>query len=93
MRVLALALGPDGSVYVGDNGTRTVRVFSDEGDFEAELGGRGPREVTAIEGFYLGEVVLPRRFRAEAVDGPFVVGVWMDDLDVEYVLRFEAVPR
>lgn len=44
------------------------------------------------EGTYLGQVTLPPRFRAEAVDGLAVTGVWADDFDVEYVIRYRAVP-
>lgn len=44
------------------------------------------------DGSYLGQVTLPPRFRAEAVDGLAVTGVWADDFDVEYVIRYRAVP-
>ena len=42
-------------------------------------------------GVFVGSVRLPARFRAEVVTGSEVVGVWADDLDVEYVVRYEIV--
>ena len=38
----------------------------------------------------LPDETLRARFRAEAVDDLSVVGVWMDEFDVEYVMRFEV---
>jgi hypothetical protein len=42
-------------------------------------------------GIFLGAIRLPRRFRPEAVDGLEVVGVFADDLDIEYAVKYRAV--
>ena len=64
------------------------------------LARKGSRIITRAEGIYLfdsdgtdlGRVTLPSRFRPEAVERLRVVGVWTDELDVEYVVRFEVLP-
>jgi hypothetical protein len=43
-------------------------------------------------GMFAGAVQLPARFRPEAVSGKTVIGVWADDNDVEFVIRYEARP-
>lgn len=42
------------------------------------------------EGRFLGQAELPPRFRPHQADGTAVVGVERDDLDVEYVVRYEV---
>src|SRR3954453_18591894 len=46
----APAVGPDGSVYVGDQLPHTIQVFGPDGTFRRELGaaGTGPGELTAV---------------------------------------------
>ena len=46
----AVAIGPDGSVYVGDQGSHVVQVFSPTGQFLREVGiaGTRPGELSAI---------------------------------------------
>ena len=46
----ASAVGPDGSVYVGDQLSHTIQVFGPDGSFRRELGaaGTGPGELTAV---------------------------------------------
>jgi sugar lactone lactonase YvrE len=39
----AIAIGPDGSVHVGDQGSRTVQVFAPDGTFLREVGSAGTR--------------------------------------------------
>src|SRR5215210_7746460 len=39
----AVAVGADGSVYVGDQGSRTVQVFGPDGAFRRDLGSAGTR--------------------------------------------------
>lgn len=59
--------------------------------------GRVPWEETVWDlfgpdGRFRGTVALPPRFRAYAVEGLQVVGVLLDALDVEHVVRLEATP-
>lgn len=42
------------------------------------------------DGVFRGRVTLPARFRAEAVRDRTVVGVWLDEFDVEYVVRYRV---
>lgn len=53
--ILALALGPDGRIFVGNNGSASVRVFDRDGTFLAEYGGQGegPSEI-----FMLNDLVV-----------------------------------
>jgi tripartite motif-containing protein 71 len=46
----AVAIGPDGSVYVGDQGSHVVQVFGSDGVFRREVGiaGTRPGELSAI---------------------------------------------
>jgi tripartite motif-containing protein 71 len=46
----AVAVGPDGSVYVGDQGSHVVQVFSPDGRFLREVGisGTGPGQLTSV---------------------------------------------
>ncbi len=48
----ASAVGPDGSVYVGDQLSHTVQVFSPDGTFLREIGvaGSGPGQLSAVGG-------------------------------------------
>src|SRR3954451_9174628 len=48
----AVAVGPDGAVYVGDQGSHTVQVFAPDGTFRGELGvaGTRPGELTSVGG-------------------------------------------
>lgn len=44
-----------------------------------------------VDGGLLGEVELPDRFRLHAVGGDWVLGVWRDEMDVEYVRMYGLV--
>ena len=94
---------PLGGILVSPEGSFWVEVVNPETLIEREAAqtfggfGRMPREETEwdlfdTEGQFLGTATLPARFRAEAVRGREVVGVWADELDVEYVIRYEAIP-
>src|SRR3954464_11608336 len=45
----AVAVGPDGSVYVGDQGSHVVQVFNAAGQFVRDVGiaGTGPGQLTS----------------------------------------------
>jgi hypothetical protein len=45
------------------------------------------------DGLYEGTVTLPARFRATAVRGDVVLGVYRDEADVEYVRAYRVVER
>src|SRR4051794_16317180 len=49
---LAVAVGPDGSVYVGDQYSHAVQVFGPDGTFRRELGAtaKGPGGLSSIGG-------------------------------------------
>lgn len=47
-------------------------------------------DVFDAEGRFLAAVELPARFRPAAVDGDRVTGVQLDDMDVEYVVRYRV---
>jgi hypothetical protein len=44
--------------------------------------------VFAPDGVWLGEVTLPDRFRPTQILAAEVLGVWRDDLDVEYARAY-----
>jgi DNA-binding beta-propeller fold protein YncE len=46
----AVAVGPDGSVYVGDQGSHSIQVFSPDGVFQRDIGVHGTRagQLTAV---------------------------------------------
>jgi tripartite motif-containing protein 71 len=48
----ATALGPDGSIYVGDQLSHVIQVFGPDGAFRREIGspGTGPGQLTAVGG-------------------------------------------
>src|SRR4051794_41842698 len=49
---LAVAIGPDGSAYVGDQYSHAVQVFGPDGTFKRELGAtaKGPGGLSSIGG-------------------------------------------
>jgi hypothetical protein len=44
-----------------------------------------------VDGGLLGKVELPNRFRVHAVGSDWVLGVWRDDMDVEFVRLYELL--
>lgn len=90
-----LLVSPDGSFWVQVSDPTTL--IQREADQMFGMFGNMPQLETSWDlfdasGQYLGAVTLPARFRAEAVRGFEVVGVWADEFDVEYVVRYEAGP-
>ena len=67
----AVAVGPDGSVYVGDQGSHTVQVFGPDGAFRGDIGAAGtrPGQLTSV-----GAV-------AAAPDGTVLVGDGANRID------------
>ena len=85
--------GPEGSFWV-----QRIRRPSDlppelleNPDFQ-RLSGSSDWEVFDREGRYLGVVTLPERFTPYRTRGSSMLGVWLDELDVPYVMKLEVVP-
>ena len=47
--------------------------------------------VYAEDGHLLGEVAMPSGFEVLRIGGAYVLGLWKDDLGVEYVQMYELV--
>jgi len=47
--------------------------------------------VIGTDGRYLGEVLTPPRFRVHDIGEDWVLGVWRDELDVEYVRKYPLI--
>lgn len=61
----------------------------EDADFQ-RLSGSPEWEVFDRDGRYLGVVTLPRRFNPLRVRGREMLGVWSDELDVQYVVKLEV---
>lgn len=90
-----LLVSLDGSFWVQVSDPTTL-IQREADQMFGMLGGMPQTETSwdlfDVAGQYLGAVTLPSRFRAEAVRGFEVVGVWADAFDVEYVVKYEARP-
>jgi hypothetical protein len=92
----AMLLGAGGGVWL----LRNDLIAEDPVRAEWELFNTGARmgmaerplrwDVFDAEGRFLAAVELPARFRPAAVDGDRVTGVQLDDMDVEYVVRYRV---
>jgi hypothetical protein len=63
-----------------------VAEYSEERDDE------GTWSVFDSEGRFLGTVETPTGGRVQQIGGDFVLGVWRDELDVEYVRLYSSLP-
>ncbi|MFC1574867.1 6-bladed beta-propeller [Gemmatimonadota bacterium] len=84
-----LLAGPDETIWV--QRIQTTAEMAEEAEFinprNQSLG--GPEwEVFDKEGRYLGVVTLPDRYSPRRISGNHIYGVWRDELDVQYILRF-----
>lgn len=84
--------GPEGTIWV-----QRIRRPSDlppelleDPDFQ-RLSGSTEWELFNRGGRYLGVTTLPERFTPMRVRGESILGVWLDELDVPYVLKLEVV--
>jgi hypothetical protein len=48
-------------------------------------------DVFTPEGVWLGSVNTPNRFTIHQIANDFVLGVWRDDSDIEYIRMFNLV--
>jgi hypothetical protein len=60
-------------------------------DFNIQNVGSPEWEVFDAEGRYLGVVELPARFTPAKIMEDAVYGIWLDELDVQYVKRLRIV--
>jgi hypothetical protein len=93
--VAAVQQGPDDTYWVQRTRPASDIVGSIEPNLRSiELLQRmgGTRwDVFDSEGRFLGIVRMPDRFTARHFRGDFIYGIWMDDFDVEYVMRLRVV--
>lgn len=88
-----LLVSPDGSFWIERWDVQPPEYAGMQRTFG--FGTRVPSRETIWElfdqdGVFRGRVTLPARFRAEAVRDRTVVGVWLDEFDVEYVVRYRV---
>ncbi len=57
--------------------------------YEIEQGTATRWSIFDPDGRYLGDLTTPARFRVLEIGDDYVLGVWRDDLDVEYLRRYE----
>jgi len=78
--------GPDGTIWVQHLRPPSTLTPDEMAKFNPMSLGASTWDVLDAEGRYLGQVETPERFQPfEIVDGK-MIGVWRDDLDVQYVL-------
>ncbi|MEX0893457.1 MAG: hypothetical protein WEB88_14920 [Gemmatimonadota bacterium] len=94
----SMVVGADGSVWIRRNDqlhadvARTEWLFTLDREAAAGRGVDVPArwDVFDAEGRFLAAVELPARFTPHVVDGDRVTGVQLDDMDVEYVVRYRV---
>jgi hypothetical protein len=62
-------------------------------DYSQERDDEGTWSVFDPEGRFLGTVETPTGGRVQQIGGDFVLGVWRDELDVEYVRLYELIKQ
>jgi hypothetical protein len=82
-------VGPTGNLWV--QRIRSAKDMAGEAgeavEFDAQAVGSPEWEIYDTEGRYLGVVTLPDRFTPMTAAGDELYGIWLDDLDVQYVMR------
>jgi len=85
-------IGPGGDIWV--QRIRSARDMAEgaeeEVEFDAQAIGSPEWEIFDHEGRYLGVVTLPDRFTPMTADGNDLYGVWLDEFDVQYVMRVQV---
>lgn len=85
-------IGPEETIWA--QRIRTARDMAEaageEVEFNAQAIGSPEWEVFDAEGRFLGVVTMPDRFRPVNVEGDQIYGIWMDELDVQYVMRLQV---
>ena len=89
---VSMSIGPNGSIWV--QRLRPPAEVTEEEletyDMTQDIGSRD-WDVFAPGGRYLGVVTMPPRFVPRIILDGKIHGVWRDDLDVQYVMRFRIV--
>ena len=86
-----LGAGPSGSVWVQRIRSAADMAGGEDEDFDVQNVGSPEWEVFDAEGRYLGVVELPARFTPAKITEDAVYGIWLDELDVQYVKRLSIV--
>ncbi|MCK5651852.1 MAG: hypothetical protein KAJ42_10760, partial [Gemmatimonadetes bacterium] len=85
-------IGPGGDLWV--QRIRSARDMAagaeEEVEFDAQAIGSPEWEIFDHEGRYLGVVTLPDRFTPMTADGNDLYGMWLDEFDVQYVMRVQV---
>jgi hypothetical protein len=85
-------VSPEGMLWVQRTQMPSELSEQESTSFDATRGwGARQWDVFDPEGLYLGEVELPNRFEMMALRTDHVLGVWRDDLDVQYVKRLRIL--
>jgi hypothetical protein len=84
-----MAAGPDGTLWV-QRIRSAAQVVGSGASFSIDDVGSAEWEVFDAEGRYLGVVTFPVGFRPVRFHGDWVIGVWKDDMDIEYVMRLRV---
>ena len=85
-------VSPEGTLWVQRTQMPSELSEQESASFDP-TGGWGARQwdVFDSDGRYLGEVELPNRFEMMALRTDYALGVWRDDLDVQYVKRLRIL--
>lgn len=84
-----LAVGPMGTIWAQH--VQRVSDLGDEEDFGPDKLGAREWDVFDTHGRFLGVVTLPQRFTPVDFRADKIYGVWRDELDVQFVVRFRIV--
>lgn len=87
-----LFIGPEETLWVQRIRSARDMVGDTEEEFEfnAQDIGSPAWEVFDSQGRFLGVVTMPDRFRPVNVEGDYIHGIWLDELDVQYVMRLKV---
>ena len=81
-----LMAGPGGTILVQH--VQSADQISAGGTVDVQDLGAPNWDVFNAEGRYLGVLAFPARFNLIKIRGDHAYGVWRDDMDVQYVMRF-----
>jgi hypothetical protein len=88
----SIQMGPEGSIWVQH--IQSPSALSEEQleswNFLEDIGAR-EWDVLDADGRFMGVMTMPPRFAPRVIVGNDVYGVWRDDVDVQYVVRFTIV--
>lgn len=90
--VTNVLVSPEGSIWVQRRDDTPIAIAEAEELFERRAFPDRPRtwDIFGIAGRYVGSVEVPARCRVDAVRNSHALAVCVDEMDVEYVVRFAA---